>query len=203
MKMKAPAEAVGKKVKCKGCCHAFVIQNEAATQAVKAPAKAPAKPAAKGAPQKAAPTPAKKPDDDDEGSDPYGVTEMQLGARCPHCANEIEEGQRVCLHCGYDNESRQQARTRKVVYVTGFDQFLWLLPGIACVIFIIGAIVFDVIYCLNAEEWFGDDKWYSFLGGQGVKMWMVIISLFMMAAALSFAIKRLYYHPHPPEVETH
>ena len=36
--------------------------------------------------------------EDEEGA--YGMTEEYLGPRCPNCANAMEEGDIVCLHCG-------------------------------------------------------------------------------------------------------
>src|SRR5205085_8967925 len=74
--IKAPADAVGKKIRCKSCEHVFVI---------KAPAKAPS-PIKSGKQPKAEkpakpvtpPKPSKPPrptDDDDENSNPYGLAD--------------------------------------------------------------------------------------------------------------------------------
>ena len=80
------------------------------------------------------------------------------------------------------------------------DHFLWLLPGILCVLFIILTIIWDIVYCLNASDWF-EGAWYEFLAHQSIKLWMCIISIFMMVPALTFAIKRLIINNQPPEIE--
>ena len=201
-RLRALADIEGKKVKCKKCGESFTAHN--VDQAHK-----PAKPAGKGAPAakprtqpKPQPKPAARKDDEDEeeGSDPYGITTIDLTPRCPHCANEMEEGDIICLHCGYNTETREQGRTRKVVDQTPMDHFLWLLPGILCVLFIILTIIWDIVYCLNASDWF-EGAWYEFLAHQSIKMWMCIISIFMMVPALTFAIKRLIINNQPPEIE--
>src|SRR3954468_11336503 len=39
----------------------------------------------------------------EDGQNPYGVTETSLAPRCPHCAYELDPPDaRICLHCGYD-----------------------------------------------------------------------------------------------------
>jgi ribosomal protein S27E len=188
--MKVPAEARGKKVRCKGCQHVFSIPG--------GPAKAAAKPAKPAKP----PKPQARPDDDDEGDGkPYGVTTLDLASRCPTCANEIEEGAKVCLHCGYDTVTRTYHRTRKVHDTTGGDVFLWLLPGILCVIVILGLIGLDIWYCLCMKEVMAGSDYFEWLGGQACCMWTCIASLFGMFHAGRFAVKRLILHPKPPEVE--
>ena len=86
-KINVASEAVGKKVRCKGCEHVFVVRAPAEKKAAKpAPAKAPAKApaAAKKAPDPKAAKP--KADDDEEDPNPYGVTSLDLAPRCPDCA---------------------------------------------------------------------------------------------------------------------
>jgi DNA-directed RNA polymerase subunit M/transcription elongation factor TFIIS len=182
--IKAPAEVVGKKVRCKACGHVF-------------PVKAPGAPAAKAA---AAPPP-KPHDEDDEGSDPYGVSDLKLTARCPNCAYEMESEESViCLHCGYNTQSRLQARLKKTHDVTGLDYFLWLLPGISCIIGIILLIVWDIWFCTEIED-LVKDEWYEFVGAAAVRLWQTIGSIFIMFGLLMFAIKRLIFNYTPPEVE--
>src|SRR3982074_2033126 len=89
-KMTVPADAVGKKARCKECQHVF---------AVRAPAtkKAPPAPKIKSAKPKAKPT-----DEDEEDDTPIGVTALDTAPRCPNCANEMESEEAViCLTCGY------------------------------------------------------------------------------------------------------
>jgi hypothetical protein len=220
--MKVPAEVLGKKIRCKGCETVFAARGPAAKAAParppagKAPAgKAPAgktpaggKPAAKAAPGKPpagkpADKPAKKPSEDDEDANPYGVTVENLSNRCPDCANELEsEGAVICLHCGYNTVTRTKARTRKVRDVTGGDKFFWLLPGIVCVLVVILLITGDLLYCLLLnDESLDKDAWYFFIASLGMKLWLVVVSLFFMYLAGKFAIRRLIFDNQPPEVE--
>jgi predicted Zn finger-like uncharacterized protein len=224
IQIKAPAGVEGKKIRCKSCGHAFVaraappeveaVQEEAgpAKKAAKAPVKAPAAKAPPARPAPAKPKdkppakgdkPAKKPpaEEDEEDDNPYKVTALDDAARCPECANEMEEEAVVCLHCGFNTQTREKARTRKIRDVTGFDMFLWLLPGIACVLAIILLIGFDILYCVKIEDWIEKDAWYDFIAHYGFKIWIVIPSLFLMYKAGYFAVKRLIINNTPPEVE--
>jgi hypothetical protein len=210
--VQAPPELIGKKVRCKGCSTVFTVQSAAQKTAIKTapskpagPVKA-AAPAPKGKPPAAKPVakpqPSKTDDDDEDDGNPYAVTTLDLSPRCPECANELESADAIiCLTCGYNTETRERARTRKVKETTGLDQTLWLLPGIACVIAIILLIVFDVIYCIKASEWFKDTWAEGFGDHLGIKMWLVICCIFASWYAGKFAVKRLILHPTPPEVE--
>jgi DNA-directed RNA polymerase subunit M/transcription elongation factor TFIIS len=182
--MKAPAEVLGKKIRCKGCGATF-------------PARAP-----RGAGKQAARKPSKQASDDEDAT-PYGVTEEKFSARCPQCANALEsEDAVICLRCGYNIVTRVQARTRKVRDVTGFDVFLWLLPGILCVLAVIGLLTFDILYCvLMNEETINREEWYGFVASLGIKIWIVVPTLFLMFLATKFAIKRLILDNKPPEIE--
>jgi hypothetical protein len=203
--IKAPEDALGKKVRCKFCQAAFV----ASTGGPKTPGRSPAergnegKKSAKPPADKAAAKPA-KPDLDDEDDDdpnPYRLVDVSLAPRCPDCANEIDEGQVVCLHCGYNLRTREKAKTRKVYDLTFGQHFLWLLPGIACAITVFSLIGFNVWYLMKINDLVSDD-WYSAMWSHhGIKTWVVIMSLGMLWLAGKFAVKRLILHPKPPEVE--
>jgi hypothetical protein len=195
----APAEVVGKKVRCKACGHVFPVKGDPApagkAPAAKAPAgKAPAKAAGK-------PANAKPADDEEEGSDPYAVSDLKLAPRCPNCANEMESEESViCLHCGYNTQTRIQAKMKKTYDTTGWHYFVWLLPGISCVIGIILLIVWDIWFCTQIDDYV-KDEWYEFISSGGIKMWQTIATVFMMFGMLMFAIKRLIFNYTPPEVE--
>jgi DNA-directed RNA polymerase subunit RPC12/RpoP len=195
--MKVPAEVLGKKIRCKGCGATFPAKGGAG-QAAKPPAKksAPAKP-------KAAAKPAKKAADDDEDASPYGVTEEKASLRCPNCANELESEEAVvCLYCGYNIITRERSRMKKVRDITGGDVFMWLLPGIICVIVVIALLTGDILYCLLLnEETIEKEEWYGFIASLGIKLWLVVMSLFIMFFCGKFAVKRLIFNNRPPEVE--
>jgi predicted Zn finger-like uncharacterized protein len=202
--IRASAEVEGKKVRCKSCGGVFVATAAAPAGAVTT------KPGAKGAPKPAKPAPppaAASPSaaDDEEDENPYGVTEEDLTPRCPHCANELESAEsRICLHCGYDTVTREQHRTKKTEDQTAGDVFLWLLPGILCVIGILFLIVHDVLYCMYIDEWVDTERWYGGLLASGfMKLWQVVISIGFMWMMAKFAVHRLIFDRVPPEVEKH
>jgi DNA-directed RNA polymerase subunit RPC12/RpoP len=219
-KVKVRAEVVGKKIRCKECEHVFVARPVADKEAVskKPAAKKPAaraeparKPAAKGAAAKtkgkeeaavkpAAPAP--KPVTDEDDGNPYGLTDADLAYRCPSCANEMEsEDAIICLHCGYNTHTRTAVKTRKIHDTTSGDVFLWLLPGILCVVGILIWIATDLVYCLKIDDWLDPDSWTFFFAHPGIKLWLVITSLFFCYYLGKFAIKRLIINNKPPEVE--
>jgi DNA-directed RNA polymerase subunit RPC12/RpoP len=199
--IKAPADLVGKKIRCKGCGHAFVAK---ADEEDEKPAK-PARPAGK-APAKPEPAKPAKPsdDEDDEDANPYGVTSLDLAPRCPNCANEMESAEAIiCLYCGYNTVTREQAKTRKIAEVTGGDQFLWLLPGILCVIadlLLIGGVVWVIIGAIiyNPD---GEFAKYQRQAAGCCALWWTILSIWVGYKATRFAVKRLILHPTPPERE--
>jgi hypothetical protein len=143
--LKVPPAVFGKKIKCRHCGHAFVVQ------VPKARAESGAKPAA------ASPPPAKNPflDDDDDGPAKIEViTDNDHLPRCPHCAQLLDPPDAVvCIHCGFNNVTRAKANTRKVWAPTFEDWFMHLLPGIIALAIFITLIVVDVISYINMREW--------------------------------------------------
>jgi hypothetical protein len=176
--MKVPAEAVGKKVRCKGCQHIFAVK----------------------APEPAAPVnPATEHEED---ANPYKITTLDLTPRCPNCANELEsEDAVICLHCGYNTMSRQYVGTKKTFDTTGGDIFLWLLPGILCVVAVLLLIGFALWYALAMKDLVAGEGWLEFFGSGACVLWVIIISLFGIFFAGKFAFKRLLIDNKPPEVE--
>jgi DNA-directed RNA polymerase subunit M/transcription elongation factor TFIIS len=181
----APTDILGKKIRCKGCGATFSARAAAGKDAAK-PAKG-----AKGA----------KVEVEEEGA--YGVTHEYMGARCPYCANAMDSDDAIiCLHCGYNTQTRQFVKTRKVVDQTGMDIFLWLLPGILCALVAIGMIVFDILYCVFIDDWIDGETWYgSMLVWKGTKIWLCVISDYFIYLAAKFAVKRLAIDNKPPEIE--
>lgn len=200
--IQAPAAFVGKKVRCKGCGHVFAARAAAAPTA-----KAGARPAQSNGTPAAAPTKASKPnlpiDDDDGDGKPYQVTTLDLTPRCPECANELEEeGAIICLHCGYNTQTRERAVMRKVHDTTPGDVFMWLLPGVACIVGVVLLIACDIVYCLKIEDW-SRNQWFEFMSSGAIKFWVCLISVFGMWLAGKFAFKRLILNPKPPEIDKH
>ncbi len=190
--IKAPDNVFGKKVRCKYCQAAFVAR-KGADKPPPGKAAKPAKPAARA--------------DDDDDPNPYGISTLDLTPRCPECANELESADAViCLHCGYNTQTRERYKTRKVRYTTGGDWFLWLLPGIACALAVLALIGFNVWYLMEIDDlakW-EENSWYVGMWSvSGIKLWVVIMSLFFIWLAGKFAVKRLILHYRPPEIEKH
>ncbi len=214
--LKVAEDKIGKKIRCKECEHVFVAREPAKTSA-KTPAKADknkavttkpaekakAKPEAKPAP-KPEPKPEAKPSpgmDEDDGPIRYGVNEEHLTARCPECANEMESEEAVvCLHCGFNTQTRTRATRKVVKEPSGGEVFLWLLPGIGCVLGIIVGLVFVILHTVKSTEWFLD-AWYEFLSYAPFKLWAWIVYLFAAFYLGRFAVKRLLINNMPPEEE--
>jgi DNA-directed RNA polymerase subunit RPC12/RpoP len=141
-----------------------------------------------------------------EGIDhnPYAVTELDLAPRCPFCAKEMEsEDAIICLHCGYNTQTRTHGKTVRTFANTPMDRFKWLLPGILCVVAILG-----LVGCI-CYLWLGlpnpdDPKEKEGLGAYWIRpaqVWGTVFCLFLMFGAAWFAVYRLIIHPTPPEVE--
>jgi predicted Zn finger-like uncharacterized protein len=224
--VKVRAESEGKKVRCTGCEHVFVARTaapakKAAPAAAKpkakkdealdvVPVKEESKPAAKAKPAKpakpAAPAKPKYDDEDEEGGNPYGLETVDLTPRCPICTHRLEEeGQVICLNCGYNLQTREKTPVKRMYANTAGDWILWLTPGILSVLAILLMIAFDIWFWLPTG--FDSavagllDGWIAFLfsGGFSKKIWPTIITLFLMYYAGRFAIGRLIFNPRPPE----
>ena len=193
------SEAVGKKIRCKGCEHVFAVQAPVEKKAAKPAAakkKAPA-------PQAVQPKPKKPKDDDDDDPNPYGVTALDTAPRCPDCANELESADAIiCLHCGYNSRTRMKIESRAVEDVTGGTWTLWLLPGILCAVGLCIILTFDFLYTFTIGHYFEDDTdvWYAFISYAPFIIWAVWApSILLMVGLGTFAVRRLVLHPRPPE----
>jgi len=164
--IQVPAEAAGKKIKCKACQHVFTVPGDdppraAVAKPVAKPATAKpavAKPAAASPPPPPPPAEANAPipfadDDDDDDDDSAGnkpkaylVTEDPDAdiPRCPFCAVDLDPPDaKICTNCGYDLTARKRHRTVKTYALTGGDYFKWWLPAI-----IWGAVLFACGGCV-------------------------------------------------------
>ncbi len=192
-KITVPADAVGKKVRCKGCQHVFAVKAPAKSAAAKAPA-AKKPPAVKAKP---------KPTDVDEEDDtPIGVTALDTAPRCPNCANEMESEEAViCLYCGYNTRTRLQAKTIAVEDVTFMTWFLWLLPGIICALCFIILLTFAILYSALVGRYVNSEiDWYAFITAGWFKIWFIWAPTALFNVGFgAFAVRRLILHPKPPE----
>jgi DNA-directed RNA polymerase subunit RPC12/RpoP len=213
--IKAPADIIGKKIRCKSCGHVFAARPAPGTGVKPASGQSSPKPPKKVRPGRAV-------EDDDDDANPYAVTEMSFAPRCPHCANEMESAEAIiCLFCGYNTRERTTGQTRKVHETTGLDYFLWLLPGVVCLLLALGLIGYPFIhhFVLPPKIW---DNWEAlekekpnrpeviadssisalgYLFHPGIEIWIAVMCVAGAYYAGRFAVQRLIFNPHPPEIE--
>jgi ribosomal protein L40E len=212
--LKVPAALVGKKVKCKGCDTAFAV----AAPKGKPAAKPAAKPGAHAVP---APPPEEpkspfKDDDDDELDEQgrvkaMGVLKESDAPRCPHCTVELDPPDAVvCYRCGFNNQTRVKAETKKIIAADASDWMSHLGPGIAALLICIALIVTDIVCLIYMSEWlegsFLEQDEKDILGKK--KMWVkpgafvTLIIGFSFIAILPlgrFAFRRLVLNYKPEE----
>lgn len=215
--LKVPPTVFGKKVRCKHCELAFVVEDPATKPAPKPKA---TKPAAKAAPPKpkkvikaeAVEPAAKSPFlDDDEGVQKVEVIKEEDVARCPHCAKELDPPDaKVCLSCGFNNLTRERAETKKVYEATPTEKFLHVLPGVLGVVLTIVLVGVNIWFISNVREWMvgsivdmdekdaaGRPKFYihpaAFMFAIG------IISARLILTFMRLAYRRLIVNPLPEE----
>ena len=131
----------------------------------------------------------------------YGVTDLDLTPRCPFCAQELEsEDAIICLHCGYNNRTRSHPTVQRTYANTGGEVFLWLLPGIGCVVGILALIGLICYLWMQLDPKDYEKVWYGdFI--KPAQIWGSIFSAGAIVLLGRFAIKRLIFHPTPPEKE--
>ena len=215
-KFKGRPELVGRKVRCPGCGHNFIVQKLAQDkgdseegpterEAVKAAGKqrAAMKPAPPPEPPPSAPAPPPKhsaEDMFDEDGNPYGVTTLDLAPRCPNCANELESADAlICLHCGYNTQTRIIRKTKKTLEHTGGENLLWLLPGLLCALGVVLLFLLQMFYCFALPGIIDKDSWANMFNHESMRLWIGLILTGLMWVLAYFAHKRLIFQPKPPE----
>lgn len=181
--MQVPEVLAGKRIKCRGCSNTLMVPKPAAPKAVPVAAAVP------------------KPGEPYEQATGYGIEKLDDQLRCAFCANDLEDGQVVCLKCGYNMQTRERHGVKVLHVQTGSDYFLWHLPSGLCVLLVLFCIFSIVVIWTEIID----------LGevGEYIQKWRwgaVYTSAFLawiIYLAGRFAIKRIIYHPHPPEVEKH
>lgn len=231
--VKVSDEHVGKRVKCKECGAVYPVKGPAdAPAAAKGPPPVPGKAKvtqAKATQVKPPPPPTKAEvppppddipvsgykfvDDDDDPNAPKQYTVEQDEStlpRCPFCAKEMESHDAlICLNCGYNTRTRMRPEIKQVYQNTGTQVFLWLLPGIICVLVMIALLVWYIIFWMNIEGWM-EDSWFedekgpptTYLGGLGPGFLRLYLFLFTAACyvpLVRFSIKRLIRNNKPQE----
>jgi hypothetical protein len=201
-KFKGRPELQGKTVKCPACTKPFVV-TAIATDRVEADSKKEAQ-AVKPVESQGGGTMLGKAaawdEDLDEDGNPYGVTDLDIAPRCPHCAKEMESATAlICLHCGYNTQTRSMGSTKKTIAHTGADYVLHLLPGIACAAIIVILVVGNLWNCFYWSEMAQGSDWMPFFDHESVRLWSAIISLALIWGLGMFGYKRLILEPTPEE----
>ena len=228
--VKVSDEHVGKRVKCKECGTVYPVKAPAGTAAPaakKGPPPPPGKAKAKATQAKAPAPDEEEPaapadiarvsyregmdDDDEDGPKQYSLEKTNdTLPRCPFCAMEMESvDARICLHCGYNTRTRQRPEVKAVYQPTGGEMFLWLLPGILCVLTIIGLAVWYFVFWAHIEGWL-EDSWFedekgpptTYLAGLGpgfCRLYLALLTLALYVPLFRFATKRLIKNNKPPE----
>lgn len=199
-KSKAPADLVGKKIRCKACQAVFPVQAATPKKPTKPePAKAPVK--------AAAPAPANRHADAEIDRNPYIMREENLAARCPFCALPLDPPDaKICIHCGYDMVKRKRVESKKTYEITGADYFTYHIPTIICVIGNSALLGFNIFCLLNASSWM-KDSWFD--NGDGtymvkpgiIPLYCFLISLVGFVPMTRLLIKRLINFTPPEKVK--
>jgi DNA-directed RNA polymerase subunit RPC12/RpoP len=139
--------------------------------------------------------------DEEDDPNPLGMTTVELKARCPNCANEMQNADAIiCVYCGYNTQSRKLGKTEHTVHQTGADKFQWLLPGIGCLVAVFVLIFLQNIYILKfGVESRGSDSWVNMIYTEPVYLWVTMIGAGIIWTLGRFAFKRLVVEPTPPE----
>ena len=91
--LKGPEELVGKNIRCKSCKAVFTVKAASTRKSAAVSAKA----------RDDAATYALE---DAEGKNPYKMSDVVKSLRCPQCAADMEDGDIICLNCGYNTLTR-------------------------------------------------------------------------------------------------
>jgi hypothetical protein len=135
---------------------------------------------------------------------PYGMTDISLAPRCGHCAKEMPSPDAIiCLHCGYNNQTRTHIATKHVYEVTAADRLNWKLPGM------IGASVATLLLLFDVWIWLGmhaaaernNGAWWTAFDGFAFQIYSTGAILAASWFAAKLAYDRLIKDPEPPELE--
>jgi hypothetical protein len=222
------AELEGKKIRCKACGTVFTVTAAAARKESQAKEKD-AKPGEiKKSPDASAPASQRTAETDEDGG-PIGLTSVSLAPRCPLCANDLESADAIiCLSCGFNLRTRETHKMKKIHATTQEDHFMWLLPGILCIVGVFAMLVVWLFFhfflpkIIFGEKWnavldlpeidgsrrkaagndrLGNDSFWSWLFHPGCEIWIIIAFVAASAYCIKFAVLRLILHPTPPERE--
>ncbi len=205
-KFKSKADLRGKRIRCPFCSESFIVpmdllevdEDEAAAPAA---ASTPAAQEQSAAPDDA-PIPLAASNDDEEGDDPYAVTEIDLAPRCPNCAHEMPSADAVvCLNCGYNTLTREWGKTEKLLGVSVGRHTMHLLPGFLALFCLITCIIDRLMYSVVWPLMVADVQWMQWSDYEGLRMWGTMIGLGAIFALGRVCYRRFIVKPIPDELK--
>lgn len=206
-----PPVLQGKKIKCKQCGQTIPIPMQ--VQVAQATGSKKAKPAvttpvaaveAEKKPEPATPATSAEAGKGQSAQEWGPITSYQLTgtkdpARCPHCAHEMEEGEIVCLNCGYNTVTRERLPNLVLEPNTGQDYFIHLAPGF-------GALFMCLLSIFWAQMIFTHTPYLAFLDwsfydsdNKAIPVYMFMFLLLDIWGFGFFAVKRLIFNYTPPD----
>lgn len=184
-RFKGKASLVGKKIKCPFCKEAFVVPKDAASTAPEKPKEEPKKRITFD-------------DEDDPGA--YGVTALDLSARCPNCANPMaDEKAFICLFCGYNTLTRTWGKTEKLIGHTTDDYVKHQMAAYICAGLSILFAWIMVFFCVTFPYLIDHTSWVDYFDAESIRLWWMIMMLFVFWGLGMFTYRRLVINPTPPE----
>jgi hypothetical protein len=202
----------GKRIKCPFCEESFVVPagNDGKTDKAKPDAVKAGKPkqnAAKAGKPKPEEIKAGDPpmtpqevEDLDGSPDPYGVKHVELVPRCPNCTEEMGEHDIICLACGYNTLTRSWGKTEKKKVNTFGRQFMYLLPALGSVGFLVFAVM-GLIFYATIGPYLAYETMFWFTDSEAIRMWTTVFFLFWIFGAGIFCFKKFIEKPQPDELE--
>jgi len=183
--IQAPDSVVGKRIKCKSCQNVFAAAAE--------------EPSAASAPKPAeAPVVKKSLDHPDEWGEikAYSVEPLKEKPRCPFCAWELEYADDiVCLHCGYNLQTRERLAQQAFEPLSGMDYFKWHIGPVFCILLAMAAIG-TIVFIWVAWELDWGYPW-----SEAMKVYCSAMCVAVAYFAGKFALMRMIFHPQPPQRE--
>jgi Zn finger protein HypA/HybF involved in hydrogenase expression len=209
-RIKGREEHLGRKIRCPNCQNAFIA--EADDEAGAAPIafaedSAPAKPKTK--PKPTAPKPAAaKPDEAKKpaepsflGEIPYGIESIETRARCPNCAELMaDEKAIICIHCGYNTQTRTYGKTKRVFAATPAEILQHLMPAMLFSGLFVLLVLIVLWYNTVVPPWFNGTR-SDWVVHESLRMWSAMIVAGLLAWFGSFAFKTFAMQPLPKEIE--
>jgi hypothetical protein len=203
---RGPAALQGKKIRCKGCGHTFVVEAasaskpEAAEDLAASMLKDDLIPVEEETLKPVTEVKRSRWEEElDEDSNPYGVTNLDLTPRCPHCAKEMASPEAtICLWCGYNTVTRVHGTTKKTIETTFGEHFFYLLPGTLSAAGFVLVVFLVLFYCLELPA-IVKDSWADFLDHESARLCPMVPILFGLWAMGYVAYKYLIVDPKPPE----